>query len=698
MSTRLFPLLLLFAAWVGPTAAQIPLGDPISLQGSLRDAGAPAQGVYDFRVRFYDGPDLGSGNPTGPALDIADVPVETGVFHLSVDPPDVEFVGERRWVQVSVRPGASSGAYTDLLPLIAVAPAPQSLYALQAQTLLGFMPDDFAAASHVHAVLAPGAGLTGGSYDGSTARSFAVDFGVGAGQAVAGNQALTVTAGAGLGGGTSNNALGDGASVQLDIGGGNGITVSADSVAVNAGAGLAFQGGALVVAEGAGLMLDSGVLNIGEGAGIVVGSNQIAARVDNSTIGIDAGNRLSVLPGARVPQFRNVAIVALAGGSYPTPQAALAALASWCTNPSAAEPCRVWIMPGEYPVSSPIVLRSHVELHGFGAAATVLVRSGAASNSPLLSAGSACASAAPCVVADLGLRLTGSGATATAISASAAHLDLRRVDVAVAGGSSANYGLLANGGSLALFDSDVLADGKGSRALDLTALPARISRSELRAIGEATYGLRLSGGSLRSDGLRVEAREIASGSFTVVELSGTAHWQDRASELTGGGGCASCVMLVLLGSSSAELDGTRIASRYSNAPGADSLLIVNADPSATGARHNLDIRNATLTCDGSSSNCIGLQLAKGSVQLRHSELYAVATTLQTLTPPGGSLASVRVVASTVHAGADALASVASGTSLFLLQNDLIGGSVSGAGSRTCRGNAHTSGFLASSCP
>ncbi len=91
----------------------------------MRDAGQSASGTFDFSVRFCDGPTLASGVATGPALAFDDVAVDSGLFALSVDPPGTEFVGEKRWVQISVRPGVATGACTDLLPLIALAPAPQ---------------------------------------------------------------------------------------------------------------------------------------------------------------------------------------------------------------------------------------------------------------------------------------------------------------------------------------------------------------------------------------------------------------------------------------------------------------------------------------------------------------------------------------------------------------------------------------------
>ena len=57
---------------------------------------------------------------------------------------------------------------------------------LNAEFLNGHPDTYFATAVHVHQVLTPGTGLTGYTYDGSTPRTFAVDFGTAAGKAVEG--------------------------------------------------------------------------------------------------------------------------------------------------------------------------------------------------------------------------------------------------------------------------------------------------------------------------------------------------------------------------------------------------------------------------------------------------------------------------------------------------------------------------------
>jgi hypothetical protein len=88
----------------------------------------------------------------------------------------------------------------------------------------------YAKATHFHSTLTAGTGLGGGTYDGTAAATFAVQYGTSAGTAVQGNQTAKITAGSGLTGGIPSDALGDGFSATLDVVGGNGITASADSL------------------------------------------------------------------------------------------------------------------------------------------------------------------------------------------------------------------------------------------------------------------------------------------------------------------------------------------------------------------------------------------------------------------------------------------------------------------------------------
>lgn len=82
-------------------------------QGRLTDGGNPADGAFDFTFILYDA-SVG-GSQAGPILTRNDVPVSRGLFSVTLDFGDV-FNGTQYYLDISVRPGASSGAYTPLPP------------------------------------------------------------------------------------------------------------------------------------------------------------------------------------------------------------------------------------------------------------------------------------------------------------------------------------------------------------------------------------------------------------------------------------------------------------------------------------------------------------------------------------------------------------------------------------------------------
>lgn len=115
-------------ALAAAAAAQIPAGTRFSYQGSLTDAGSAANGTYDFQFRLRTLPI--SGIPIGPIIPVNDIVVSDGVFTVPLDFGNGIFNGDARFLEIGVRPGASSGAYTILSPLQELTPAPYALYAL----------------------------------------------------------------------------------------------------------------------------------------------------------------------------------------------------------------------------------------------------------------------------------------------------------------------------------------------------------------------------------------------------------------------------------------------------------------------------------------------------------------------------------------------------------------------------------------
>ena len=113
-----------------PAAA---LGTAITYQGRLNDGGVAANGSYDFRFTLYNA--LSGGAQVGSLVTLGDVPVSDGYFTVQLDFGAGAFGSEARWLEVAVRPGTSSGAYTVLSPRQALTPAPFALYAATAGSL-----------------------------------------------------------------------------------------------------------------------------------------------------------------------------------------------------------------------------------------------------------------------------------------------------------------------------------------------------------------------------------------------------------------------------------------------------------------------------------------------------------------------------------------------------------------------------------
>jgi hypothetical protein len=97
-------------------------------QGFLRDNGQPANGTYDLRFALYDS--LSGGNQIGSIVFVEDVTVADGLFTVEVDFGTAPFnTGARRWIEIGVRPGNSTGGHSLLTPRIELTPVPYALYA-----------------------------------------------------------------------------------------------------------------------------------------------------------------------------------------------------------------------------------------------------------------------------------------------------------------------------------------------------------------------------------------------------------------------------------------------------------------------------------------------------------------------------------------------------------------------------------------
>jgi hypothetical protein len=117
-------------------------------QGRLQDGGAPANGSYDLQFSLFDASTGGS--KTSQTLIGQAIAVTNGIFSVPLDFGSSAFPGASRWLEIGVRPGASTGSFTTLSPRQPITSTPyaiQSLNATNALQLGGVTADQFVFAS-----------------------------------------------------------------------------------------------------------------------------------------------------------------------------------------------------------------------------------------------------------------------------------------------------------------------------------------------------------------------------------------------------------------------------------------------------------------------------------------------------------------------------------------------------------------------
>ena len=124
-SRRVALCALVLLGLAAPVGAQ-PLGTAFTYQGRLVDGGSPATGSYDFQLVLFDAP--AGGSQVGPILVREDVAVSDGLFTLTLDFGSTAFAGSARFLEVAVRLGTSTGAFTPLAPRQPVTPSPNATF------------------------------------------------------------------------------------------------------------------------------------------------------------------------------------------------------------------------------------------------------------------------------------------------------------------------------------------------------------------------------------------------------------------------------------------------------------------------------------------------------------------------------------------------------------------------------------------
>ncbi len=126
MKTALLISITLLLSSVGTAIAQ-PVGTSFTYQGELQvlDASAnpiPADGEFDFVFTLFD--EESGGSAVGTPFTSADITVIDGIFIIEMDFGVEPYTGDQLWLQVEVRDGAATGAFTELTPRQPLTAAP----------------------------------------------------------------------------------------------------------------------------------------------------------------------------------------------------------------------------------------------------------------------------------------------------------------------------------------------------------------------------------------------------------------------------------------------------------------------------------------------------------------------------------------------------------------------------------------------
>jgi hypothetical protein len=131
---RIIGLTLLSAAIAPNLRAQ---GTAFTYQGSLKNGGSPATGLYDLTFTLFD--TNSAGNVIAGPLTNSATPVTNGLFTVTLDFGSAPFNGNARWLEIGVRTNGGT-SFSSLNPRQELTPTPYAIYANTASTLSGALP------------------------------------------------------------------------------------------------------------------------------------------------------------------------------------------------------------------------------------------------------------------------------------------------------------------------------------------------------------------------------------------------------------------------------------------------------------------------------------------------------------------------------------------------------------------------------
>jgi hypothetical protein len=138
-STMLHTLITATVLWAAALASHAQ-STSFTYQGRLQDGGAPVTGPQDFEFRLFNA--ASGGAQHGLTVTLDDLGVTNGLFTATLD-FGANFPGADRFLQIAVRPGASTGLYTPLNPRQPIRSTPYAIQAANATaagTVTGGVP------------------------------------------------------------------------------------------------------------------------------------------------------------------------------------------------------------------------------------------------------------------------------------------------------------------------------------------------------------------------------------------------------------------------------------------------------------------------------------------------------------------------------------------------------------------------------